>query len=205
MAPTHPAAAPHARLIGRLLVLVGAAFLFAFALVPLYNALCTATGFNGKLAGRNDAGSNFGPGGLNPAASRQPPPAVDSGRRIRVEFTGTVMPGLPWEMRPLTTHLDLHPGELQQVSFLVRNTADRSITGQAVPSLSPGQAARYFDKIECFCFTRQTLAPGEAREMPVAFIIKPEISRDISEITLSYAFFSVDGQRRTLTAPRETL
>jgi cytochrome c oxidase assembly protein Cox11 len=82
----------------------------------------------------------------------------------------------------------------------VRNTSDRPITGQAVPSVTPGQAAQHFEKIECFCFSQQTLGPGEAREMPLAFIVKPEVDRNISHITLSYAFFSIDGQRQTLTS-----
>ncbi len=194
-----PAApASHRRLIGRLLLLVAGAFAFAFALVPLYNVLCEATGFNGKTAGPE---RGFTVGGLN--ASAAPAAAVDTGRSIRVEFTGTVMPGLPWEMRPLLTHLDIHPGELQQVAYLVRNTSDRAVTGQAVPSVTPGQAAQHFDKIECFCFTQQTLGPGEAREMPLAFIVKKEVAADIRHITLSYAFFSIDGQRRTLTRTAE--
>ena len=202
MHQTLPAHTHHGRLIGLLVLLVSAAFMFTFALVPLYNVLCEATGLNGKSSNVRDG---FGVGGLPVATSAEPAAKVDLSRSVRVGFTGTVMPGLPWEMRPLTVSLDLHPGEMQQVSYLVRNTSDHAITGQAVPSISPGQAARYFDKIECFCFTRQTLGPGEAREMPVAFIIKPEIGRDVSQITLSYAFFSVDGQRQTLTAPRESL
>ncbi|HXE38874.1 MAG TPA: cytochrome c oxidase assembly protein [Azonexus sp.] len=192
-----PPPASHKRLIGRLLLMVAAAFAFAFALVPLYNVLCEATGFNGKTAGQGKLLNGFGVGGLKTAAA--PAPKVDASRRIRVEFTGTVMPGLPWDMRPLTLSLDVHPGELQQVSYLVRNTSDRRITGQAVPSVSPGQAAQHFEKIECFCFSQQTLGPGEAMELPLAFIVKPEVDRDISQITLSYAFFGVDGQRQTLT------
>jgi cytochrome c oxidase assembly protein subunit 11 len=184
----------HGHLVRRLLVMLAAAFAFAFALVPLYNVLCDATGFNGRTG---NARSGFAAGGLKAEAA--PPSRVDTARLVRVEFTGTVMPGLPWDMRPLTVSLDIHPGELQQVSYLVRNTSDRSITGQAVPSVTPGQAAQHFDKIECFCFEQQTLAPGEAREMPLAFIVKPEVDRDITHITLSYAFFSIEGQRQTLT------
>lgn len=188
----------HGRLVRRLLVLLAAAFAFAFALVPLYNVLCEATGFNGRTGGARDG---FAAGGLQ--AGTVPPGGVDVGRRVRVEFTGTVMPGLPWDMRPLTLALDIHPGELQQVSYLVRNTSDSTVTGQAVPSVTPGQAAQHFEKIECFCFEQQTLAPGEAREMPLAFIVKPAVDRDIAHITLSYAFFSIDGQRQTLTSRGE--
>jgi cytochrome c oxidase assembly protein subunit 11 len=192
-----PTPASHNRLIGRLLLLVAAAFGFAFALVPLYNVLCEATGFNGKVTIRD----GFGVGGLKVAAA--PTSAVDTSRTVRVEFTGTVMPGLPWDMRPLTLGLDIHPGELQQVSYLVRNTSNRTITGQAVPSISPGQAAQHFEKIECFCFSQQTLAPGESREMPLAFIVKSEVDRSISHITLSYAFFNSEGQGQTLSGNGE--
>lgn len=200
MDQTSPPPASHQRLIGRLLLLVAASFAFAFALVPLYNVLCEATGFNGKTPGQGKIRNGFGIGGLK--TDTAPAVKVDLGRSVRVEFTGTVMPGLPWEMRPLTPSLDVHPGELQQVSYLVRNTSDRTITGQAVPSISPGQAAQHFEKIECFCFSQQTLRPGEAMELPLAFIVKPAIDRDISQITLSYAFFSVAGQRNnTREAP----
>lgn len=191
----------HYRLIVRLLLLVAGAFIFAFAMVPLYNVLCQVTGFNGKTAGPATIRDSFGVGGLKTATA--PEPAVDLTRTVRVEFTGTVMPGLPWDMRPLTLSLDIHPGELQQVSYLVRNTSNQTITGQAVPSVTPGQAAQHFEKIECFCFSQQTLGPGEAREMPLAFIVKPAVDRSISHITLSYAFFGIDGQRQTLTSSRE--
>jgi len=196
-----PAPVSHKRLIGRVLLLAAAAFAFAFALVPLYDVLCQATGFNGKTAGTGAIRDGFGVGGLKTATA--PASGVDTSRTVRVEFTGTVMPGLPWDMRPLTLSLDIHPGELQQVSYLVRNTSNRTITGQAVPSISPGQAAQHFEKIECFCFSQQTLAPGEAKELPLAFIVKSGVGRDISQITLSYAFFSIDGQRQTLTNSRE--
>jgi cytochrome c oxidase assembly protein subunit 11 len=192
----HPPPVSHRRLVVRLLLIVAAASLFGWAMVPLYNVLCEVTGFNGKTGARGVIRDGFAAGGLQAGA---PTNVVDTSRTVRVEFTGTVMPGLPWDMRPLTTHLDIHPGELQQVTYLVRNTSDRTITGQAVPSVTPGQAAQHFDKIECFCFEQQTLAPGESQEMPLAFILKPAVDRDIAHITLSYAFFSIDGQRQTLT------
>lgn len=193
--------ASHGHLIGRLLLVVAGAFIFAFAMVPLYNVLCEATGFNGKTTGPKTILNGFGVGGLQ--ATNTPTSKVDTSRTVRVEFTGTVMPGLPWEMRPLTLSLEIHPGEMQQVSYLVRNTSNRTIVGQAVPSISPGLAAQHFEKIECFCFSQQSLAPGEAREMPLAFIVKPEVDRNISQITLSYAFFSIDGQREILTRTKE--
>ncbi|MCP5268542.1 MAG: cytochrome c oxidase assembly protein [Zoogloeaceae bacterium] len=190
----------HKKLIGKLLLAVAAAFAFGFALVPLYDVLCTVTGFNGKTEGgpingfsRGGLGNESGSGSVAAAPSR-----IDRSRTVTVEFTGTVMPGLPWDMRPLTFSKELHPGELHQVIYLVRNTSDRPIVGQAVPSVTPGQAAQHFDKIECFCFTQQALAPGESREMPLLFIVKPEISSDIKHITLSYAFFNAVKDKTAL-------
>ena len=114
---------------------------------------------------------------------------------VTVEFTGTVMPGLPWEMVPLTPSLDLHPGELHQAKFRVQNLSDKTIVGQAIPSISPGLAAQHFEKIDCFCFAQQTLAPGETKELPLTFIVKPEVDKDIRTITLAYAFFNVDDTK----------
>jgi cytochrome c oxidase assembly protein subunit 11 len=188
---TAPGAPPHRRLVVRLLIIVAAAFGFGFALVPLYDVLCQATGLNGKTAG------GFRAGGLPTASTTPAPSRVDLSRLVTVEFTGTVMPGLPWDMRPLKNSVDLHPGELQTATYLVRNNSSRPITGQAVPSVTPGQAAARFEKIECFCFTQQTLAPGEARELPVAFIVRPELDADIRTITLSYSFYNVEPTARS--------
>lgn len=168
----------HGRLIGKLVLIVAASAAFGLALVPLYDTICRVTGLNGKT---------FTRGGL--AATDKPIERVDRSRLVRVEFTGTVMPGLPWELRPLQNSVELHPGEMQQIAFLVRNTASEPVVGQAIPSVTPGQAAQHFHKIECFCFNQQVLAPGEAREMPLMFIVKPELDADVATITLSYAFF----------------
>jgi len=183
------------KLVITLLALVAAAFAFGFALVPLYDVLCAATGFNGKTKGPGGVGVG---GIIN--ASTAPVSRIDLKRIVTVEFTGTVMPGLPWEMRPLTSSLDLHPGELHQAKFLVHNQSDRTIVGQAVPSVSPGQAAQHFEKLDCFCFAQQTLAPGETKELPLTFIIKPEIDAQIRTVTLSYAFFNVAAKK---AAPKE--
>lgn len=175
------------KLVAKLLVVVAAAFAFGFALVPLYDVLCSVTGLNGKTKP-----GVIGVGGIGTAGvSAVPPSRIDMSRTVTVEFTGTVMPGLPWEMRPLTTSLDLHPGELHQAKFLVHNRSKQTIVGQAVPSISPGQASLHFEKLDCFCFSQQTLAPGETKELPVTFIVKPEIDEKIRTVTLSYAFFNV--------------
>jgi len=190
LAPRPPLAPSHRLLLLKLLGIVALSFAFGFALVPLYDALCQATGLNGKTR-------TVRQGGLSPAASAPGLPAsrIDLSRTVTVEFIGTVMPGLPWDMQAETARLDLHPGELHQVLFRVHNRSDQPIVGQAIPSVSPGIAAQHFEKLECFCFAQQTLAPGETREMPVVFIVKPEIDKDIRTLTLAYAFFKTTEAR----------
>ena len=100
---------------------------------------------------------------------------------------------LAWTFKPLESHLEVHPGEVTQVVYEIRNTLDRPVTGQAVPSYGPQNAAQHFRKLECFCFQQHTLAAGEARRMPVVFVIDPALPRDINTITLSYTFFEVAG------------
>ena len=155
-----------------------AMFAFGYALAPMYNLMCKTFGLNGKTE-RIDA----------QAVAAQP---VDASRTVTVEFTGLATSGLPWEFRPLTKKLELHPGETAEVKYLVRNLAKETITGQAIPSVTPGESAPHFKKIECFCFTQQTLKPGETREMPVRFYVDASLGRDVHTITLSYSFFNTD-------------
>jgi len=182
----------HRKLAAKLLAIVVASFAFGFALVPLYDVLCRMTGLNGKTS--NSPGLSpertLGLGGIQ---KTQTPPSsrIDLSRVVTVEFVGTVMPGLQWDMQPLTSSLDLHPGELHQVLFRVHNRSDKPIVGQAIPSVTPGLAAQHFEKLDCFCFAQQTLAAGETRDMPLVFIVQPAIDKGIRTITLAYAFFNV--------------
>ncbi len=166
----------------RLALILGGATLamfgFGYALAPMYELMCKTFGLNGKT-GRLDA----------QAAVAQP---VDLSRTVTVEFTGLATSGLPWEFQPLTKKLELHPGETAEVKYLVHNLAKEQITGQAIPSVTPGESAPHFKKIECFCFTQQTLKPGEAREMPVRFYVDAGLDRDVHTITLAYSFFNTD-------------
>ena len=155
-----------------------AMFAFGYALSPMYDVMCRALGLNGKT-GRTDTQT----------VAAQP---VDMSRTVTVEFTGLATSGLPWEFKPLTKKMELHPGETHEVKYLVRNLAQEEITGQAIPSVTPGESAPHFKKIECFCFTRQTLKPGETREMPVRFVVDAGLDKDVQTITLSYSFFNID-------------
>lgn len=167
----------HRPLVVKLVALTAASFAFGFAMVPFYDTICRAVGLNGKTL--KDA----------VAAKDVAPIKLDASRTLTVQFMATQMPGLPWEIHPLEPVVSLHPGELRTTRYLVRNLSNQTVTGQAIPSISPGQAAAQMHKLECFCFRQQTLAPGESKELPLTFIINPEIDKDIRELTLAYAFF----------------
>lgn len=166
------------RLTIKLLLMVAAATGFAFALVPFYDLLCKVTGLNGKTGG---------------AVQIAQTSKVDSARWVTVEFTSTVMPGMSWEFRPAQTRMRVHPGETARISYLAKNPTNQAMIGQAVPSVSPGWAAQHFNKIECFCFQRQVLKPGEVKEMPLVFFVSPELPAEVQEISLSYTLFPVSG------------
>ncbi|MGH8706722.1 MAG: cytochrome c oxidase assembly protein [Burkholderiales bacterium] len=165
------------RLRVRLCVVALAMFGFGYALVPFYDAICSALGVNDFV--KADA----------PLASTQ----VDASRTVTVELDANAH-DLPWRFRPLVRHITVHPGELARVEFEIANVRGTPVTGQAVPSYGPARAAEHLRKIECFCFTQQTLAAGETRRMPVAFVVDPKLPQDVSTITLSYTFFEVAGR-----------
>ena len=153
-------------------------FGFGFALIPLYDVFCDITGLNGKT-GRVEA-------------SEIDASLVDKSRTIEVRFLANTSAGLPWSFRPLVKKMEVHPGQVYEARFEVRSSSGKVTLGQAIPSVSPGLAAEYFNKTECFCFTQQELAAYESREMPLRFVVGSEISDKIEEITLSYTFFSID-------------
>ena len=168
-------AAENRRLFLKLITIACAMFGFGFALVPFYEKICAATGINNV----------FRSGSVETTQ-------VIGTRTLTVELDGNIN-GLPWRFAPRERSVRVHPGELVQVAYLVRNNSDRPIVGQAVPSYAPQLAAKYFAKLDCFCFTRQTLAPGESRVMPVLFVIDPALPAEVGTITLSYTFFELKG------------
>lgn len=155
-------------------------FGFGYALVPLYDLFCEITGI------RPDSES------MRTSAKVAETVKVDKSRWVTVEFTGQTMDGLPWEFRPVVNKLQVHPGQVTLVNFFVRNTSNEVIVGQARPNIVPPKATRYFKKIECFCFSKQTLRPGETRLMPVQFIVDSKLDKRIDTLTLSYHFFNTD-------------
>jgi len=164
-------------LMRKLLVITAGMFCFGFALVPLYEKICEVTGIRNILRPDHQLPANT---------------QVDRDRSVTVEFDSNTQ-RLAWNFRPLQSHVDVHPGELIQVIYEIHNRQDRAITGQAIPSYGPQIAAQYFRKVECFCFDRQTLEPGETRQMPIVFVVDPALPRTVNTITLSFTFFEVEG------------
>ena len=159
-----------------LLVLSVGMFGFAFALVPLYDVFCELTGLNGKTSDRV-------------VYAKQISPIAD--RLVTVQFLAHVGNGMPWEFRPTENKLRVRPGELNTTTFYVRNRANQAVTGQAVPSVTPGLAALHLHKTECFCFTQQRLDAGGEREMPLTFYVDAELPAEINTLSMSYTLFRV--------------
>jgi len=163
------------KLIKRLLAIVGGMFIFAFALIPLYNVFCDITGINGKTGGQ----------------ALYQNVDIDKSRVVTVEFLININRGMPWKFESQVKMIDVHPGELNEVIFYAKNNSKFDIVGQSVPSVAPGEAALYLNKTECFCFDQQKLMAGEDIEMPMKFYIDADIPEDITRLTLSYQLFNI--------------
>jgi len=163
-------------------------FGFGYALVPLYNLFCDITGtrFNAQASQAVVA-----------------PGAQNDTRTVTVEFLGHASSQLPWDFRPMTREVKVKPGETVIVKYLARNTSAETVTGQAVPSVLPAQASSHFRKLECFCFSQQTLKPGESKEMPVRFYVDRKLPAGVHTITLSYSFFRVDAAAQAPAAMKD--
>ncbi|GAB4349648.1 MAG: cytochrome c oxidase assembly protein [Immundisolibacter sp.] len=170
------------RTVRRLALAVVLMFGFGFALVPLYDAFCEVTGINGKssalLRGSASTGS---------AAS-----AASRSREVTVEFVANTNGDLRWDFRPTVPRMKVRVGEVASTVYTAHNRAPHSVVGQAVPSVAPGRAARHLNKLECFCFTEQTLTADERKDMEVRFRVDPMLPDDISTLTLSYTFFDLN-------------
>jgi len=172
------------RMVGKLVVVAAGMFGFGYALVPIYKTICEMTGINILALGERNV-----PGGsvATPANTQ-----VDLSRTITVEFDANARG--PWSFKPAQRSLQVHPGELATVMYEFQNVQDRRMSAQAFPSYAPRQASAHFNKLECFCFNQYTLEPGEKKTWPVAFVIDPKLSKDVTTITLSYTFFEVGSK-----------
>lgn len=161
----------------RLGLVAVAMFGFGFVLVPVYDAFCKLTGIGGRTSMVAEAVAN---------------PVVDSSRTVVVEFLALRTEDASWEFRPTVTSLTVHPGQLYSTSYFARNLAAGPVVGQAVPRVSPGAAAKYFKKTECFCFLPQSFTAGEGRDLGVQFMVDPALPEHIDRLTLSYTFGTTD-------------
>ena len=176
-----------ARTLKKVALVSAGSFVFAFSLVPLYNAACEKV-FGIKL--------EKGAAGAAQLAGVKP----DDTRTVRIQFDGTVNSKLAWDFKPVKSAMEVHPGRQYEAMFVARNKSAEEIVGNAAPSIAPNQASGYFTKTECFCFTEQRLAAGEQRLMPVRFIVNPSLPGDVGTITLSYTFYRNDEATSALAA-----
>ena len=162
------------RLVRKLVFVVIAMFGFGFALVPIYDVFCDLTGINGKT----DA-----------EAAEEVIYEVDTSREITIEFVTSLNESAPIEFYAERKKMKVHPGQYYTVNFYAQNKTNKDMVARAIPSISPGITAEYFEKIECFCFDEQTFKAKERKTMPVRFVINPELETRYRTITLSYTFF----------------
>ena len=154
-------------------------FGFGYLMVPIYDIFCELTGLNGKTG--------------SITVQRVGKMRVDESRLIKVEFMANRNQDMPIDFAPSARSMMVHPGKTYRATYRARNRRDTAMVGQAVPSVSPSAASTYFNKIECFCFGKQTFAAGEQRDLPLVFVIHPDLPENIETITLSYTFFEVDA------------
>ncbi|PYC23770.1 cytochrome c oxidase assembly protein [Pseudomonas mosselii] len=165
------------RLVTRLLMLTVVMFAFGFALVPIYDVMCKAFGINGKTGGQY-AGTQVS----------------DPSRSVRVQFMSTNAGDMSWEFHSTADQIEVNPGAVNQMIFIARNPTNQPMSAQAIPSITPAEAAAYFHKTECFCFTQQVLQPGERIEMPVRFIVDRDLPESVKHLTLAYTLFDITAR-----------
>ena len=183
-------------MLRKLAVVALGMFGFGYALVPLYLAICEATGINILALGEKEL-----PGSGNARLAAPQNSQVDTSRTITVEFDANARG--PWHFKPMQNSIQVHPGEMATVMYEFQNVQDRTMSAQASPSYAPHQAGPHFNKVECFCFNQYTLAPGEKKQWPVVFVVDKKLSKDVTTITLSYTFFEVGSS--TPPAPSAAL
>lgn len=170
-------------MVGKLVVITAVMFGFGYAMVPMYQHICAALGINVLSLTEQQVQGNAG---------RARNTQVDTTRTITVEFDANARG--PWDFKPELRTVQAHPGEVVTVVYEFHNRQSRTMAAQAIPSYAPKQATAHFNKLECFCFTEHTLAPGETKRWPVVFVIDPKLPKDVRTITLSYTFFEVGGK-----------
>jgi len=162
--------------LGKLLLIIPVMLVFCASMVPLYRQICEVMGISAsKTVAQNSQ--------------------VDTSRTVRVEFDAGLNKNFKWQFTPVDKQVEINPGAVVTINYRVTNTMPHATTGRAVPSIGPVEAGLYFQKLACFCFSNQTLQPGETRDMPVTFFVDPKLPKDIGSIVLSYTFFDVTDEQ----------
>lgn len=172
----------NSRLVIKLAAIAVAMFGFGYLLVPLYDVFCDITGINGKTDTVAATDLNF---------------AVRKDREITMEFVTSLNEETPLLFKSEIKKLRIHPGEYHTVNFFAENKTGKVLVARAIPSITPGPAAKFLKKTECFCFSEQTFQPGESKTMPVRFVIDPELPEHYKTVTLSYTFFDITDNSKT--------
>lgn len=159
-------------LLYKLLLIIPVMLIFCASLVPLYRQICKVLGITATRSMIENT-------------------QIDTSRFIAIDFDANLNKSFAWNFVPVEKHVDIHPGEKMTINYRVTNTLPYATTGRAVPSFAPIEGGLYFNKIECFCFSNQTLQAGETRDMPVTFYVNPTVPKDLGAIALSYTFFNV--------------
>ena len=164
--------------------LAAAVFMFGFgyAMVPIYDIICDITGLNGKT------------GRVSAAVAIEQERDANVEREVTVEFVASINAAGAWKFAPTVKTMKVTPGKMYSASYYAENLSDKHVVGQATPSVTPFAAAKYFNKTECFCFTRQAFEPNGSRDMPLTFIIDPDLPINVDRVTLSYTFFNSADQ-----------
>ena len=166
-------------LLFKLLLVVVVMLVFCASMVPLYRQICDVLGITATRTIVQNT-------------------QVDSSRIVKVEFVANLNKSFAWKFEPIEKFVEIHPGAIATINYRVTNTLPYATTGRAVPSFAPIEAGLYINKVECFCFSNQTLQAGETREMPVTFFVDPKMPKDLAAIALSYTFFNVTNEGNKL-------
>ena len=182
----------HRKVVGGLTLVAIGMFGFGFALVPLYNLICDTFGLNGKF-------TDVEQGTVDVAQQVKRAEGIqkrqDLNREVTVEFFSSLNQNLQWDFKPIQKKVKIHPGKITKVKYYAKNKTGHQVIAQAIPSISPGQANKYFTKMECFCFKQQTFKPGEEKEMALVFVVDPDLPKNISTISLAYTFFDTQNRQ----------
>ena len=165
-------------LLRKLIVVAIIMFAFGYALVPLYKKICEVTGVYDLIKPDEIVNTQ-----------------VDESRTVVMEFDANTRSDIGWQLVPLDFKMDVHPGELVHATFRLTNPTDTSFDAQAIPSYGPQHAAQFVKKLECFCFTQQTINAGETRDFSVVFVLDPTLPSDVGTVTLSYTMFEIEGSK----------